>query len=79
VQDTWIAATALVHAVPVYTQDGDFDELAVHVDVDVEDRPRTSARVAPTPAGSAVAADARRSRAGWVLPVRCRARRARRS
>jgi hypothetical protein len=76
VQDTWIAATALVHAVPVYTQDGDFDELAV--DVDVEDRPRTSARVAPTPAGSAVAADARRSRAGWVLPVRCRARRARR-
>lgn len=31
VQDTWIAATARAHAVPVYTQDGDFDELAVDV------------------------------------------------
>jgi predicted nucleic acid-binding protein len=27
-QDVWIAATALVHAVPVYTQDADFDALA---------------------------------------------------
>jgi predicted nucleic acid-binding protein len=25
VQDTWIAATALAHGVPVYTQDADFD------------------------------------------------------
>ena len=31
VQDTWIAATARAHAVPVYTQDSDFDELAVDV------------------------------------------------
>ena len=31
VQDTWIAATARAHAVAVYTQDGDFDELAVDV------------------------------------------------
>jgi predicted nucleic acid-binding protein len=28
-QDTWIAATARAHAVPVYTQDKDFDELDV--------------------------------------------------
>ena len=27
VQDTWIAATALVQNAPVYTQDGDFDGL----------------------------------------------------
>lgn len=27
-QDVWIAATALVHSVPVYTQDADFDPLA---------------------------------------------------
>ncbi len=31
VQDTWIAATARAHAVAVYTQDSDFDELAVEV------------------------------------------------
>ena len=31
VQDTWIAATARVHGVPVYTQDSDFDGLAVEV------------------------------------------------
>ncbi len=31
VQDTWIAATARAHAVAVYTQDSDFDELAVDV------------------------------------------------
>ena len=31
VQDTWIAATARVHAVAVYTQDDDFDRLAVEV------------------------------------------------
>jgi predicted nucleic acid-binding protein len=31
VQDTWIAATALAHAVAVYSQDSDFDELAVDV------------------------------------------------
>jgi predicted nucleic acid-binding protein len=31
VQDTWIAATARAHDVAVYTQDGDFDELAVKV------------------------------------------------
>jgi predicted nucleic acid-binding protein len=31
VQDTWIAATARAHGVAVYTQDGDFDELAVVV------------------------------------------------
>jgi predicted nucleic acid-binding protein len=32
VQDTWIAATARTHAVPVYTQESDFDELAVDVE-----------------------------------------------
>jgi predicted nucleic acid-binding protein len=31
VQDTWIAATARAHAVPVYSQDADFDDLAVDV------------------------------------------------
>lgn len=31
VQDAWIAATARAHAVPVYTQDADFDELTVEV------------------------------------------------
>jgi predicted nucleic acid-binding protein len=31
VQDTWIAATARAHDVAVYTQDSDFDELAVDV------------------------------------------------
>ncbi|HET8976827.1 MAG TPA: PIN domain-containing protein [Solirubrobacteraceae bacterium] len=31
VQDTWIAATARVQRVPVYTQDSDFDDLAVDV------------------------------------------------
>lgn len=31
VQDTWIAATALAHAVAVYSQDGDFEDLAVEV------------------------------------------------
>lgn len=31
VQDTWIAATARALDVPVYTQDGDFDGLAVDV------------------------------------------------
>jgi predicted nucleic acid-binding protein len=31
VQDTWIAATARAHAVAVYTQDADFDELSVDV------------------------------------------------
>jgi predicted nucleic acid-binding protein len=31
VQDTWIAATASAHAVAVYTQDSDFDELSVDV------------------------------------------------
>lgn len=31
VQDAWIAATANVHGVPVYTQDADFDGLAVDV------------------------------------------------
>jgi predicted nucleic acid-binding protein len=31
VQDTWIAATARAHAVAVYTQDSDFDELPVDV------------------------------------------------
>ena len=30
-QDTWIAATARVHGVAVYTQDADFDHLDVHV------------------------------------------------
>lgn len=29
IQDTWIAATAVVHRVAVYTQDEDFDELDV--------------------------------------------------
>lgn len=32
VQDTWIAATARTHAVAVYTQDSDFDDLAVDVE-----------------------------------------------
>jgi len=27
VNDVWIAATAVIHDVPVYTQDGDFDDL----------------------------------------------------
>ncbi len=31
VQDAWIAATARAYAVAVYTQDSDFDELAVNV------------------------------------------------
>lgn len=31
VQDTWIAATGRVHAVAVYTQDDDFDDLAIDV------------------------------------------------
>ncbi len=31
VQDTWIAATARAHAVAVYTQDADLDDLAVEV------------------------------------------------
>ena len=31
VQDTWIAATARAHGVAVYTQDDDFDALAVRV------------------------------------------------
>lgn len=31
VQDAWIAATARAHAVPVYSQDADFDALAVEV------------------------------------------------
>lgn len=31
VQDTWIAATARAHGVPVYRQDDDFDDLAVDV------------------------------------------------
>jgi len=31
VQDAWIAATARAHGVAVYTQDRDFDELAVDV------------------------------------------------
>lgn len=31
VQDTWIAATARAMAVPVYTQDSDFDGLSVDV------------------------------------------------
>ena len=29
IQDTWIAATARAHDVAVYTQNGDFDDLAV--------------------------------------------------
>ena len=32
VQDTWIAATARTHAVAVYTQDSDIDDLAVDVE-----------------------------------------------
>lgn len=31
IQDTWIAATARAHAVAVYTQDGDFDDLDIDV------------------------------------------------
>jgi predicted nucleic acid-binding protein len=31
VQDTWIAATARAHNVPVYAQDNDFDALDVDV------------------------------------------------
>ena len=31
IQDTWIAATARAHSVAVYTQDDDFDALAVEV------------------------------------------------
>jgi predicted nucleic acid-binding protein len=31
VQDTWIAATARAHGVPVFTRDSDFDDLAVEV------------------------------------------------
>jgi predicted nucleic acid-binding protein len=31
VQDTWIAATARAHGVAVFTQDGDFDGLAVDI------------------------------------------------
>ena len=31
VQDTWIAATARAHAIAVYSQDADFDDLAVDV------------------------------------------------
>jgi predicted nucleic acid-binding protein len=31
VQDAWIAATARTHGVAVYTQDSDFDDLAVEV------------------------------------------------
>lgn len=31
VQDSWIAATAHAHQVPVFSQDGDFDDLAVDV------------------------------------------------
>jgi predicted nucleic acid-binding protein len=31
VQDAWIAATARAHAVAVYTQDRDFDDLAIDV------------------------------------------------
>jgi predicted nucleic acid-binding protein len=31
VQHAWIAATARAHAVPVYSQDADFDDLAVDV------------------------------------------------
>jgi predicted nucleic acid-binding protein len=32
VQDTWIAATARAHSAAVYTQDSDFDDLAVDVE-----------------------------------------------
>ena len=32
VQDTWIAATARAHAAAVYTQDHDFDDLAIDVE-----------------------------------------------
>lgn len=28
IMDTWIAATAVTHRLPVYTQDSDFDDLA---------------------------------------------------
>jgi len=31
IQDAWIAATARAHAVAVYTQDRDFDDLAVDI------------------------------------------------
>ena len=31
VQDAWIAATARAHAVPVYTQDDDFDDFTIQV------------------------------------------------
>jgi predicted nucleic acid-binding protein len=31
VQDTWIAATARAHGIAVYSQDADFDDLAVDV------------------------------------------------
>jgi predicted nucleic acid-binding protein len=31
IQDTWIAATARAHDVPVYSQDADFDDLGVEV------------------------------------------------
>lgn len=31
IQDAWIAATARAHAVAVYTQDSDFDDVAVDV------------------------------------------------
>jgi predicted nucleic acid-binding protein len=31
VQDAWIAATARAHEVPVYSQDADFEDLAVEV------------------------------------------------
>ena len=32
VQDTWIAATARTHAATVFTQDPDFDDLAIDVE-----------------------------------------------
>ena len=32
VQDTWIAATARAHDAAVYTQDSDFDDLAIDVE-----------------------------------------------
>jgi predicted nucleic acid-binding protein len=31
IQDTWIAATARAHGVAVYTQDSDFDDLAIEI------------------------------------------------
>jgi predicted nucleic acid-binding protein len=31
IQDAWIAATACAHGVAVYSQDSDFDDLAVDV------------------------------------------------